>query len=137
MSALVEKLDDKMTNIYVMAILASSTMLASSNALAAADSFDDYKKANGGDKSLLSQDGTGAVESSVKGFINIIKWIGLMVGVVLVIGGLLTVKKATASNGQQSPMVGWMTVLIGGLMTIAATIAVVLGRSAEGLAGVK
>lgn len=53
-------------------------------------------------RSLLSQDGTGAVESSVKGFINIIKWIGLMVGIVLVIGGLLTVKKATTSNGQQS-----------------------------------
>lgn len=53
MSALVEKLDDKMTNIYVTALLASSTMLASSNALAAGDSFDDYKKANGGDKKFI------------------------------------------------------------------------------------
>ena len=131
-------LNDKSLSYYVGATGAVGGLIAMSPlANAADDSFDAYKKQNGGDKTLLSADGTGAVESSIKGFINIIKWVGLLIGIVLVIGGLLAVKKASATEGQKSTMPGWMAVIIGGLMTIVTTIAVVVGRSAEGLAGVQ
>lgn len=135
MTNLVTKVADKSLTMYFMATLGLTAFLISNPALA--DSFDDYKKANGGDKTLLSADGSGAVASSVQGFINIIKWVGLLIGICLVIGGLLSVKKASATEGQKSTTPGWMAVVIGGLMTVVTTIAVVVGRSAEGLAGVK
>lgn len=136
MSGLISKVDNKSTQLYVTATLLLSA-LVSTSAFAAEDSFSQYKKANGGDKSLLSQDGTGAVETSVKGFVNIVKWLGLLIGIVTVLGGLLTVKRASQQNSQEKPWGGWMAVLIGGLMTIVSTIAVIVGRSAENLAGVQ
>lgn len=134
MNSLIQKIDEKSTKMYVILGTTVSGLLSNQ---AFADSFDDYRNQNGGNTTLLSGDGTGAIETSIKGGINLIKWLGLLVGICVALGGLWSVKKAAATEGQRSTTPGWIAVIIGGLMTIVATIAIIIGATAENLAGVK
>lgn len=135
MSALATKFHEKSTALVTSASLMLVALLASNPALA--DSFDDYKKQNGGDKSLFNQDGSGPAENFAKGGVNILKWFGLLFGIVVVMIGLFMLKKASTAGSQVTAGQAWMVIFVGGMFTIVATIAMVIGRTVEGAAGVK
>lgn len=86
------------------------------------------------DASFIGDGDTSNVKQGLGKVYDIVKYIAIIIGLVLCVGGLLSVSKAAKTEGQKSQMPGWITFGIGGLMTVVGTMMFIVGNSARDLA---
>lgn len=86
------------------------------------------------DSGFISSKGGDGVDQSMGRLYDIVRYIAVIIGLFLSIGGLMSVSKAAKTEGQKSQMPGWITFAIGGLMTVVGTLMFVIGNSARNLA---
>ena len=77
----------------------------------------------------------GSLDTSLSRLFDIGKYIAIVIGLFMAIGGLMSVSKAAKTEGQKSQMPGWITFAIGGIMTVVGTLMFILGNTAADLAG--
>lgn len=127
---LVSKLNDKTLALSVVASVAFMTVTSTANAGA----FDDAIKSDRTSASSLTGN-QGAAEQGLSSVYNLGKYIAVVIGLFLAIGGLMAVSKAAKTEGQKSQMPGWISFGIGGLLTVVGFFMFAVGKTATNVIG--
>lgn len=128
--ALVSKLNDKTLALSVGATVALMTVASP----AMAGAFGDAIK-NDQDSAKALTGNQGAAEQGLSSVYNLGKYIAVVIGLFLAIGGLMAVSKAAKTEGQKSQMPGWISFGIGGLLTVVGFFMFAVGKTATNVIG--
>lgn len=126
MKNLANKVSDKVTGIAIGAAMA----LPSTGVLAAGWESD----ANTTAAFVGGNNSTGSFQSSMGKLYEIVKYAAIVIGLVMCVGGILAVSKASKTEGQKSQAPGWITFALGGVMTVVGTLMFITGNTAKNLA---
>lgn len=77
---------------------------------------------------------TGSFQTSMGKLYEIIKYAAIVIGLIMCIGGIMSVSKAAKTEGQKSQVPGWIAFALGGVMTVIGSIMFVTGNTAKNLA---
>lgn len=127
---LVSKLNDKTLALSVGATVALMTVASPAMAGAFGDAIEDDRKSA---SSLTGNQG--AAEQGLSSIYNLGKYIAIVIGLFLAIGGLMAVSKAAKTEGQKSQMPGWISFGIGGLLTVVGFFMFAVGKTATNVIG--
>lgn len=127
---LVSKLNDKTLALSVGATVALMTVASP----AMAGAFGDAIKSDRDSASSLTGN-QGAAEQGLSSVYNLGKYIAVVIGLFLAIGGLMAVSKAAKTEGQKSQMPGWISFGIGGLLTVVGFFMFAVGKTATNVIG--
>lgn len=127
---LVSKFNDKTLAISVVASVAMMSVAST----ATAGAFDDAINSDRSSASSLTGN-QGAAEQGLSSVYNLGKYIAVVIGLFLAIGGLMSVSKAAKTEGQKSQMPGWISFGIGGLLTVVGFFMFAVGKTATNVIG--
>lgn len=127
---LVSKLNDKTLALSVGTTVALMTVASP----AMAGAFGDAIKSDRDSASSLTGN-QGAAEQGLSSVYNLGKYIAVVIGLFLAIGGLMAVSKAAKTEGQKSQMPGWISFGIGGLLTVVGFFMFAVGKTATNVIG--
>ena len=127
---LVSKFNEKT---LAMSVVASVAMMSVAST-ATAGAFEDAVKSDRTSASSLTGN-QGAAEQGLSSIYNLGKYIAIVIGLFLAIGGLMAVSKAAKTEGQKSQMPGWISFGIGGLLTVVGFFMFAVGKTATNVIG--
>lgn len=126
----VSKFNEKTMAMSVGATVALMTVASPAMAGAFSDAIDDDRTSA---SSLTGNQG--AAEQGLSSIYNLGKYIAIVIGLFLAIGGLMAVSKAAKTEGQKSQMPGWISFGIGGLLTVVGFFMFAVGKTATNVIG--
>lgn len=126
----VSKFNEKTMAMSVGATVALMTVASP----AMAGAFGDAIKSDRDSASSLTGN-QGAAEQGLSSVYNLGKYIAIVIGLFLAIGGLMAVSKAAKTEGQKSQMPGWISFGIGGLLTVVGFFMFAVGKTATNVIG--
>lgn len=128
---LVSKLNDKT---LALSVVASVAFMTAASTATAAGTFDAAISADRTSASSLTGN-QGAAEQGLSSVYNLGKYLAIVIGLFLAIGGLMAVSKAAKTEGQKSQMPGWISFGIGGLLTVVGFFMFAVGKTATNVIG--